>query len=265
MRGLFLIGACVVAATASAQSTLEYWVQKLDVNLTGYASGVPSTNGVVAGVKPTAMTLSSKELIQMLNNKTVFAISKGFTNFTVLVTNRQPGPDVVVTNTVSYAVPLFRQTVGSFSSSSKLLLFEPLVNTNLSSMVVVRDSLTDYDVSRYFQFAPSNFDARTNGVVTQGRFDIAHDLVSATEFSNQRFAFDDTGFTTAPPTGTHLEVQGFWQDKQFSLIENGKVLGNKVRRLATMSAAGTGQVGGTNGFVVLHGNIRISGGRREVN
>ena len=250
-----------------AQSTLDYWVQKLDINLTGYGSGVPSTNGVVAGVKPTTVTLSSQELLQMLNNKPVFAISKGFTNYTVLVTNRQPGPDIITTNTVTYAVPLFRPTTGGFSSRSKLLIFQPLVNSNLNSMVVIRDpqSATDFDVSRYFQFGPSNFDARTNGVVTQGRFDIVHDLVSTTEFSNQRFTFDDTGFTTVPPTGTHLEVQGFWQDKHFSLIENGQVLGNKVRRLATAVAAGTGQVGGTNGFVVLRGNIRISGGRREVN
>jgi len=254
-------------ASVSIGQTLEYWVQKLDINLTGYASGVPSTNGVVAGVKPTMVTLSSKELIQMLNNKPVFALSKGFTNFTVVVTNRQPGPDVFITNTVTYAVPLFRPTPGSFSSQSKLLIFQPLTNANLSSMVVIRDpqSTTDFDVSRYFQFSASNFDARTNGVVTQGRFDIVHDLVSATEFSNQRVAFDDTGFTTEPPTGTHLDVQGFSEDKQFSLIQNGQVLGNKVRRLATISAAGTGQVGGTNGFVVLRGNIRISGGKREVN
>src|SRR5689334_12583734 len=164
MRGLAFIGTCVLMAivSAKAQSTLDYWVQKLDINLTGYGSGVPSTNGVVAGVKPTTVTLASKDLIQMLNHKPVFAISKGITNYTVLVTNRQPGPDLILTNTVTYAVPLFRQTPGSFSSSSKLLLFEPLTNANLSSMVVVRDpaSSTDFDVSRYFQFSPSNFDSR---------------------------------------------------------------------------------------------------------
>src|SRR5262245_58462125 len=81
MRVLAFIGACLIMATVSAkgQNTLEYWVQKLDINLTGYGSGVPSTNGVVAGVKPTTVTLSSKELIGMLNNKPVFAISKGIT------------------------------------------------------------------------------------------------------------------------------------------------------------------------------------------
>src|SRR5262245_39134235 len=100
MRGLAIIGACLFMTKVSGTGqTLEYWVQKLDINLTGYGSGVPSTNGVVAGVKPRTVTLSSKELIQMLNSKPVFAISKGFTNFTVIVTNREPGPDILITNT----------------------------------------------------------------------------------------------------------------------------------------------------------------------
>jgi len=235
--------------------------------VTPYANGVAGTNGIVAGVKPASVTLSSKDIIQLLNNKPVFAISKGFTNFTVIVTNHVSGPDTFTTNTITYAVPAFREITLNFSADSKLLLLQPLGTNNLDTLLVIRDprSTPDFEVSRYFQRGPWNFDGRTNGVVTEGRFDIVHNLVSATEFSNQRLAFDDNAFTAAPPAGTHFEVQGFGQDRQFSLIEHGQIIGHRVRRLATIAVAGTGQVGGTNGFVVLRGNIRISGGRHETN
>jgi hypothetical protein len=267
MKGIALLGAWLVllAVPAGAQTNLEYWVQKLDINLIGLAKGTTSTNGVVAGVKPTAVTLSSKEIIQALNGKPVFAVTKGFTNFTVIVTNHVPGPDTYTTNTVSYAVPAFREVTQGFSPGSKLLVLEPLSTNGLDTLLVVRDPLStvDFEVGRYFQFGPASFDGRTNSVVTQGRFDIAHDLVSATEFSNQRLAFDDNAFAAAPATGTHFEVQGFSQDQQFSLIKNGQIIGHQVRRLATIAVAGTGQVRDTNGFVVLRGTIRISGGRQE--
>jgi len=267
MKGLALICAwlAVVAVPAEAQTSLDYWVQKLDVSLTGLAKGTASTNGVVAGIKPAAVILSSKEIIQALNNKPVFAVTKGFTNFTVIETNHVPGPDTYTTNTVSYAVPSFREVTAVFSPASKLLVLQPLGTNSLDSLLVIRDpqSAVDFEVSRYFQFGPSTFDGRSNGVVTQGRFDVAHDLVSATEFSNQRLAFDDNAFAATPPSGTHFEVQGFGQDQQFSLVRNGQIIGHQVRRLATIAVAGTGQVRDTNEFVVLRGTVRINGGKQE--
>src|SRR5438105_135541 len=108
---------------AKAQTNLEYWAEQLNISLTGLTNGVPQTNGIVASLRAGALRISSKEIIQALQNKPVFAISKGIaTNF--FTTN---------------AFPIFTSTNAAYSSAAKLMLLQPLGTNDLSSLLVIRD------------------------------------------------------------------------------------------------------------------------------
>ncbi|HSU54667.1 MAG TPA: hypothetical protein VLT36_11465 [Candidatus Dormibacteraeota bacterium] len=267
MKGIATVLICLALTTtgALAQTNLDYWVLKVDLKLVALQGARPETNGVVAYLKPASVPVTSQTIIQWLNGKTVSALGKGFTNFDVVTTNHVPGPNTFTTNNVSYAIPTFIDVPVNFSPSSQLLIFQPLGTNNPGNLLVIRDpqSPVDYEISRYLQFGPETFDSRTDTSITAGRLDIAHDLVATIDYTNFRLAFDDQAFATNPPTGTHFEVSGVGQDRQFSLIESGQIIGHKLRRLATIDMSGTGQIADTNGFAIFRGKLRISGGRHE--
>jgi len=256
----------MVTLAANAQPNLEYWAHDLKIGLTGWTDGVPRTNGIIARVAAHSVKMASKDIIQSLANKQVFAISKGLTNFTVVVTNHVDKTNYYTTNNVVMALPVFTRKINaSYSPKARLLLLEPLGTNGLSSLVIVRDGEppVDYSVSDYIQLAKVSFDGRTNDLVTAGRLDLAHNLLSVTDYSVQRLAFDENGFKVWPPPGTYFDVQGLDTQRRFSLIEKGQVIDNSVMKSGVTKVAGTGQVANTNGFTVLSGLIMISGGKHE--
>jgi len=253
-------------ANAGAQTNLEYWTQQLNIGLSGLTNGIGQTNGIVARVKAGNLRISSKEVIKALENKLVFAISKGITNFTDVVTDQVGHSSFFTTNPVVMAYPIFTPTIKTtYSAQAKLLVLQPLATNEQSSLVVIRDGAppVDYYVGAYFQIAKVSFDGRSNNSVSQGRFDLVHDLLDATDYSIENVIFDDGGFSVSPPAGTYFNVQGFSREQQFSVISGGVVLANEVTKSAVMAVAGTGQVN-TNGFTVLRGVIALTGGKHEI-
>jgi hypothetical protein len=254
-------------ATAGGQPNLEYWAHDLKIMLTGRTHGVPRTNGIIARVGANSVKIASADLIQSLANQQVFAISKGLTNFAVVVTNRIDKTNFYTTNTIAMAIPAFTPKINaSYSPKARLLLLEPLGTNGLSPLVIIRDGEppVDYSVTDYIQLAKVSFDGRTNDLVTAGRFDLAHNLLSVTDYSVQRLVFDENGFKVWPPLGTYFDVQGLDTERRFSLIEKGQVIDNSVMRSATSRVVGTGQFANTNGFTVWSGLITISGGKHEI-
>jgi hypothetical protein len=255
------------AIAASGQPNLEYWARDLKIGLTGWTNGVLRTNGIIAWVGANPVKLASRDIIKTLANKPVFAISKGLTNFTVIVTNIVNKTNSYTTNQVVMAIPVFTPRINAaYSPKARLLLLEPLGANGLSPLVIIRDGdpPVDYSVTDYVQLEKVSFDGRTNHLVTAGRFDVAHNLLSVTDRSVQRLAFDDNGFKVWPPPGTYFDVQGFDTERRFSLIEKGQVIDNSVTKSAVSRVAGTGQLAHTNGFTVLNGLIMISGGKHEI-
>jgi hypothetical protein len=94
--------------------------------------------------------------------------------------------------------------------------------------------------------------------VTAGRFDLAHNLLSISDYCVQRLAFDENGGKIWLPLGTYFDVQGLDTERRFSLIEKG------VMKSAVARVAGTGQLANTNGFTVLNDLVTISGGKHEI-
>ena len=234
---------------AKAQTNLEYWTEQLNISLTGLTNGVPQTNGIVARVRAVSIRITSKEIIQALQNKPVFAISKGIaTNF--FATN---------------AFPILTSTNAAYSSAAKLMLLQPLGTNDLSSLLVIRDQQppVDYEVSAYFHLGKESFDGRANNLVSQGRLDLVHDLAMTVDYGIERMVFDDNAVSASPPPGTYFDVQGFTREQQFSLTRGDQVLGHHLTKAAATQVAGTGQVGSAEGFTVLRGTIALSGGRHE--
>jgi hypothetical protein len=251
---------------ASAQTNLEYWTHDLKIALMGRTSAAPRTNGIIVRANADTVKISSREIIQALANKPVLAISKGFTNFTVVVTNLANKTNSFATNNVVKAVPVFTPaTIASYSPKAKLLLLEPLGANSLSPLVVIRDGdpSVDYNIADYLQFGRVSFDGRANDVVTAGRFELAHDLVSVTDYGVYRLVFDAAGLKVWPPSGTYFDVQGFATGHRSSLVEKGQVIDNSIIKSAVAKVAGTGQLANTNGFAVLNGVIMINGGKHQ--
>ena len=252
---------------AGAQTNLEYWAHDLKIALTGRTNGVPRTNGIIARVRADTVKFSSRDIISALANKQVFAISKGFTNLTVVVTNKVDKTNSYTTNNITMALPVFTPTtVAAYSPKARLLLLEPLGTNGLSPLIVIRDGEppVDYNVTDYVQLSSTSFDGRTDGFVTAGRLDLAHNLLSVTDYGIQRLVFDENGFRVWPPLGTYFDVQGLDTERRFSLIEKGRVIDNSVMKSAISRVAGKGQIARTNGLAVVSGLILISGGRHQV-
>ena len=252
---------------AGAQTNLEYWAHDLKIALTGRTNGVPRTNGIIARVRADTVKFSSRDIISALANKQVFAISKGFTNLTVVVTNKVDKTNSYTTNNITMALPVFTPTtVAAYSPKARLLLLEPLGTNGLSPLIVIRDGEppVDYNVTDYVQLSSTSFDGRTDGFVTAGRLDLAHNLLSVTDYGIPRLVFDENGFRVWPPLGTYFDVQGLDTERRFSLIEKGRVIDNSVMKSAISRVAGKGQIARTNGLAVVSGLILISGGRHQV-
>jgi hypothetical protein len=252
-------------ALGQAQTNLEYWAQQLSVSLTGWTNGVPQTNGVIARARPGAIKLTSTDLIRALTGDPISVVGKGITNYSFVTTNRVQGTNYYTTNVITWAVPTFTPA-GNFSVSSmaRLMVLEPVGTNGLSRLMIVRDGSVDYDVSGYFQFGKVSFDGRSNNFVTEGRFDVEHDLVQAANYCIEGLRFDSSGFALQPPTGTYFDVQGMARERKFSLTKGTEIIDHRLTRSELTTVAGTGQMGGTNGFAVLQGRVALTGGTYEV-
>jgi hypothetical protein len=267
-------GAASARAQTSIQTNLDYWVQNLNFELTSTTNGAPVTNGIIARIKASTVRMNSKELIKALYNKPVLALSKGLATNIVVTTNGPSHAPVYTTNVFVTGQVVFTPiTNASYSASARLVLETP-ITTNAPTLIAIRDGkpAIDFAVTNYVQMRMISFDGRTNAMVTNGKFDVPHKLVAATESYLERFVFDSNGFTNSLPVGAtnspppplHFEVQGLASEQRFSLIERGAVVGNDVRRGLIAAVAGTGQLANTNAFMVLQGRITANGGKHEV-
>ncbi len=256
----------LISASAQTNTNLDLWAQNLNLALTAITNGVPVTNGIIAKTRTSAVRIGSKDIIGALNNKPVQAIAKMITNFTVVVTNHVPGPDILVTNTVTEAVPAFATVVPpAFSPSARLLLLDVLGTNGFGPLPVIRDGQppADYAITNYFQVRNVSFDGRTNAAVVTGRFDVFHNLEAVTETSVKEFLFNPNGFTNAPPT-VYFDVQGLATERRSGLTQRTNVIDRGVSKGLSVNVAGTGQIGSTNGFAIVRGTVTANGGKHEV-
>jgi len=251
------------AQTNVTQTNLDYWVQELKLSLTATTNGPSTTNGIIAHTTTRAVRFDTQALLQAINGKTVMALNKALTNFSVVA----PSHTGAVTN--QYTLAYFALAPAAFTNSTgaKIVILGPLGSKNSAPIVAVRPNpavAAYYSIDDYLRISPVAFDARTNETaLTAGRIDISHDLVSTRATSIRRFIFNSNTATNTPPTGAYFDVQGFTTELESSLIEKGQVIDVSVSRGAVSSVAGSGQFA-TNSFSVLRGTIALSGGKHEV-
>jgi hypothetical protein len=171
---------------------------------------------------------------------------------------------VYVTNEVVTLTPVYHEVTDPvYSPGARLLVKTPLDSVDLGVLTVIRDGAADYVINDYFQMRTISFDGRTPDYVTTGKFDIVHDLVDVITSGIKGFTFNANGSTNVPPSGTYFDVQGFNTDRESGLVEGGSIIARSVSRASSTTVAGTGQVGVTNGFAVLHGTISATRGKHE--
>src|SRR4051812_43175307 len=86
-----LLAACALislpTSRTEAQTNLQFWVQSLNVGLSGSIEGVPVTNGIVARVKANPVKISSREVIAALNGKPASVITVAIETNVFVITN----------------------------------------------------------------------------------------------------------------------------------------------------------------------------------
>jgi hypothetical protein len=267
-------GAAVAKGQTNVQTNLDYWVQNLNFDLASSTNGILVTNGIIARIKTGTVRISSKELIKLLYHKPVLALGKGLATNVVVTTNGPNHAPVYTTNVfITGQVVLTPVTNAAYSATARLVLEEPFTN-NAPLLITIRDGKppVDFAITNYVQMQTISFDGRAGAAVTNGKFDLAHKLVAATDSFIQSFVFDSNGFsnpgpvnpTNTPPAPLHFEVQGLAGEQRISLIENGIVVDNEVRRGLAATVAGTGQMANTAEFMVIKGKIGTTGGKHEV-
>src|SRR2546421_6675866 len=95
------------ASRIEAQTNLDYWVENLNVSLSGATNGILVTNGIVARVKTAPVRLASKDLITALNNKPTFRLTTVVITNVVIETNIVHATNVFITNTTIQAVQVY--------------------------------------------------------------------------------------------------------------------------------------------------------------
>ena len=267
IAGFLPLFLCLAVSRAQTNTDLQVWVHDLAFSLTATSQGGLTTNGMIARTGVVNKRITSRDLIQAVANKTVLVLGKGLTNFEMYVTNKIPGPDQVITNHVVEAIPQYIAVTNTpFSSRARLLRLQPIgFNRQSEPFFVIRDGpgSPDYVINNYLQAHSVSHDGRLNPSVKSGRFDIVNGLESTSEYLINQFVFDADGSIAFPPGGTYFNVQGYTTQGNTSVTRGTNVIDGSVIRSSVTSAAGTGQLGGSTNFAVMHGTIALQNGRFE--
>jgi hypothetical protein len=270
-KGLQILVACAVLALAiaqvQAQTNIDYWVQTLNISLTGATNGYLITNGIVAKVKTSPAKITARDLINALNQKPVFRITTTVVTNTVVETNIVHGTNFYITNTTVMAIPVYTAVSNPvYSAGAKLLFKTQLGTNNTAPLIVIRDGSgpSDYVISNYFQMQTVGFNGLNQEVVTSGKFDIVHDVEDIITSSIREYRFNENGLASFPPTNSYFEVQGITTEHRSALIENNVAIDEGASRSLSSTVAGTGQIHDPNGFAVIRGTISAGNGKHEV-
>jgi hypothetical protein len=253
------------ALPAQTNTNLLYWTLDLNFSLTAWTNAPVRTNGMIGRTQARFSRIFSRDLIQALSGRPVLPLGKTLVSFQIVVTNVVPGPDILTTNDVTEAVPVYLEPTNvAFSDKARLVWMQPVgYNRDWEPFVVVQDGGVDYAINNYLQARMVSFDGRSEPSVLSGRKDLVHDLVAYSSTSVRQFVFDPNALSAWPPTGAYFDVQGWSSTQESGLTAGTNVLANRVIRSSVISPAGTGKWGNPPNFATIRGTVTLSGGRRE--